>query len=116
MRLSQHRSDLTYYRIGVSENIRAGEAKQTDAGIEQPVLAPVVLREGISVKASVVFDAQPVLLVIEIRAAYEPTPTVMDRHLCLWPRQSAKDEDHAQSRLHRGLRGGLDERARRRRR
>src|SRR5207245_4866842 len=96
VRLSHHCSYDTNNRIRVSENIRAGEAKQTDAGIEQPVLAPVVLREGISVKASVVFDAQPVLLVIEIRAAYEPTPTVMDRHLCFWPRQSAKDEDHAQ--------------------
>jgi len=77
-RLGQHRSDLAYYRFGVSENVRAGEAEQTDAGVEQPVLAPVVLGEGISVKASVVFDAQSVLLVIEIRAAYEPTPTVMD--------------------------------------
>src|SRR2546428_13638812 len=33
----------------------------------------------------------------------------MDRHLSIWPSQSGKDEDHAQSRLHRGLRGGLDE-------
>ena len=59
-------------RLRRTVDIRGGEAKQADPGIDEAILASVVLDQRASMCAPVVLKGESNIRVVEIRAAKEP--------------------------------------------
>jgi hypothetical protein len=66
-RLSQHAAHLHHDPVRTIQEVARSEAKQPDAGSDESVLAPVVLRKTRPVGASVIFKAEPMIRVVEVR-------------------------------------------------
>jgi hypothetical protein len=101
--------DLAHDPVGVTQNVPSRESEEADARVEQPILAPVVVRKSVPVSTSVIFDAESLSLVEEIRTADEPAPSVVNGNLGLRTRKAAKNKKHSESRFHWRLRSRLDQ-------
>jgi hypothetical protein len=105
--VSQRCAHLVHYRVRRAVDVRKGEAKYSEAGIDEQVLPPVVLDEARSVRSTVVLKDQAVGRIVQIGASQEATVVIVERHLNFRPRQPAQDEQHPQAAFHRRLGGGL---------
>src|SRR6266851_10518706 len=82
-------ADLFDDQRGAVQHIGVSEAQQPHTGVEQFVLAAVVLGQRLTMDATVVLDAESGFLVEEIWSPQEPAPPIMDRNLRLRPRETA---------------------------
>ena len=53
--------------------------------------------------ATVIFEAEPLVAVVQVKPADDSQETITDSHLRLRPRQAREHQHHAQSSLHRRL-------------
>src|SRR5579859_4331508 len=86
---SQRTADQADYHVRRLEDVAGGKAQQTHAGVEEPVLPAVVAREGVSMNASVVLEAEPLVAVIQVRSAHEAMKAIANGDLGLRPGQAA---------------------------
>ena len=74
--------------IGGVEDVDGREAEQPNARIEQSVLAAVVLGEGVAVGATVIFEAESLVAVVQVRPPDNSQETIANGYLRLRPRQA----------------------------
>ena len=81
--------------IGVAVDVGGGEAEEPTTGVQQAVLAAVVLDEAASMCAAVELEPDPMGPVVQVRPANEAAPVVVKWHLYLRTRQPRQSEEHA---------------------
>lgn len=99
----QRGADLANCQLGRLIDVAGREAQDAEAGVDEGVLAPVVLHQSVAVVSAVEFDDQTGAGVVEVGAGDGPTICVGKRDLDLGPRHSPSQQEPPQSRLHRGL-------------
>ena len=77
IRAMQQFCDLGLDDLGALVNVRGGGAQEGEAGFDEEVLPAVVLDQSFPVVGSVVLDDEARLVVVEIGAADEPAPGVV---------------------------------------
>ena len=96
-RYAEHGADLVDDGFGVMEHVGGREAQHTNTRTQQEVLAPVVvLRESRPVDGTVVFDAQSLRSVVEVRSADGPSVCVANQHLQLGSGKPREHQQHPQ--------------------